>query len=226
MALPPVPLREVLRSDGSFFTDAFVLTGLAEFARASGSDEDRELIEATFEQVSRNLEREGFGEFHHFHLDPRRLWHSVSMIGLYVASVLAPLLGEDRTRPIADACLYRILHVFARDDLECLLESAGRDGAILDDDSGRRINPGHTMESMWFCMEEATRRKDRALLQRCIQVIDWAWAKGHDTTHGGLFNILDRSGGNPAGMTRAPASTRPGTTRSGGSIPKLSTRCC
>jgi len=190
---------QVLRSDRSFFTDAFVLTGLAELARASGSDEDRDLIEATFQQVARNLEREGFDEFHHFHLDPSRLWHSVSMIGLYVASVLAPVLGEARTRPIADACLHRILHVFARDELGCLLESVGRDGAVLDDDPGRRINPGHTMESMWFCMEEALRRKDRALVQRCIQVIDWACAKGHDPVHGGLFNILDRAGGEPRG---------------------------
>ncbi len=189
----------VLSSERSFFTDAFVLTGLAEFARASESREDRGLIEETFEQVARNLEREGFSEFYHFHLDPRRLWHSVSMIGLHVASVLAPLLGESRTRPLADACLHRILRVFVRDDLECLLESVGRDGAVLDDDVGRRINPGHTMESMWFCMEEALRRADRNLVQRCVQVIDWAYAKGQDAAHGGLLNILDRSGGEPRG---------------------------
>jgi N-acylglucosamine 2-epimerase len=189
----------VLSPERSFFTDAFVLTGLAEYARASGSDEDRDLIRMTFDQVTRNCERDGFDEFHHFHLDPRRLWHSVSMIGLHVSSVLAPLLGESRTRLLADACLQRILHVFARDDLRCLLESTGRDGAVLDDDAGRRINPGHTMESMWFCIEEALRRGDKGLVERCVQVIDWAWEKGHDPVNGGLFNILDRAGGVPKG---------------------------
>jgi N-acylglucosamine 2-epimerase len=189
----------VLRSERSFFTDAFVLTGLAEYARASGSDQDRDLIEATFAALVSNYDREGFDEFHHFHLDPSRLWHSVSMIGLHVASVLAPLLGEARTRALADVCLDRILHVFARDDLRCLLESVGRDGGVLEDDAGRRINPGHTMESMWFCMEEALRRGDRALVERCVKVIDWAWEKGHDPVHGGLFNILDRGGSEPRG---------------------------
>ncbi len=189
----------VLRPDRSFFTDAFVLTGLAEFARASGSNEDRDLVEMTFAQIMRNIDRDGFDEFHHFHLDPRRRWHSVSMIGLYVASVLEPLLGASRTRALADTCLERILHVFARDDLRCLLESVGRDGAVLDDETGRRINPGHTMESMWFCMEEALRRGDRGLVERCVQVIDWAWEKGYDPVHGGVFNILDRDGQEPKG---------------------------
>jgi len=189
----------VLKPDRSFFTDAFVLTGLAEFARASGSAEDAGLIEMTFEQIVRNVERDGFNEFHHFSLDPRRLWHSVSMIGLHVSSVLAPLLGESRTRALADACLHRILRVFARDELRVLLESVGRDGAVLDDDTGRRINPGHTMESMWFCLEEALRRGDDGLVRRCVQVIDWAWAKGYDPACGGLFNILDRDGGEPRG---------------------------
>jgi N-acylglucosamine 2-epimerase len=189
----------VLRPERSFFTDAFVLTGLAEYARASGSDQDADLIDITFAALVRNFEADGFDEFHHFHLDPGRLWHSVAMIGLYVASVLTPLLGTARTRPLADACLGRILRVFARDDLRCLLESVGRDGRALDDATGRRINPGHTMESMWFCMEEALRRGDRALVERSVQVIDWAWEKGYDPVHGGLFNILDRTGGEPAG---------------------------
>ncbi len=190
----------VLGPERSFFTDAFVLTGLAEYARASGSDEDRQLIEMTFGQVLANVDRQGFDEFHHFHLDTRRRrWHSVSMIGLYVASVLAPLLGESRTRALADACLHRILRVFARDELGILLESVGRDGPVIDDEVGRRINPGHVMESMWFCMEEALRRGDRGLVDRCVQIIDWAWEKGHDAVHGGMLNILDREGGQPRG---------------------------
>jgi N-acylglucosamine 2-epimerase len=190
---------EVLRPDPSFFTDAFVLTGLAHYARATGSDEDRKLIDLTFDRLVANLGLADFNEFHHFSLDPGRLWHSVSMIGLFVCSVLAPLVGESRTRAVADLCLHRILDVFARDDLGVLLEAVGRDGTPLDDAPGRRINPGHTMESMWFCMEEALRRGDDAVLRRCIQVIDWAYAKGHDATHGGIFNILDRSGGEPSG---------------------------
>ena len=190
---------EVLRPDRSFFTDAFVLTGLAQYALATGSDEDRDLIDATFDTLVDNMTRDGFNEFHHFSLDTRRQWHSVSMIGLFVSSVLSPLLGESRTRAIADLCIDRILHLFARDDLRVLLESVGRDGVPIDDATGRRINPGHTMESMWFCMEEALRRGDDATARRCIEVIDWAYEKGHDGAHGGIFNILDRGGGEPTG---------------------------
>ena len=68
---------------------------------------------------------------------------------------------------------------------------------------GRRINPGHTMESMWFCMEEAIRRKDPDTVSRCVQVIDWAYEKGTDAEHGGLFNILDLTGREPGGYDPA-----------------------
>jgi N-acylglucosamine 2-epimerase len=193
----------VVRPELSFFTDAFVLTGLAEYARATGSDEDRPLIEATFHQIEGNAHREDFNEFHHFSLDPRYRWHSVSMIGLFVSSVVAPLLGHARTDALASRCLDDILHVFAKDSHHVLLEAVGRDGAYADSAVGRRINPGHTMESMWFCMEEALRRGDTGSVDRCVQIIDWAWAKGHDERFGGVLNILDHAGGEPAGYDAA-----------------------
>jgi N-acylglucosamine 2-epimerase len=190
---------EVLKPDRSFFTDAFVLTGLAELARASGSSEDMHLIEMTFDHVVRTFAGDISNEFHHFSLDPKRQWHSVFMIGLFVCSVCSPLLGEVRTRTLADMCLHKILHIFARDDMRVLLESVSREGTAVDDDVGRRINPGHTMESMWFCMEEAMLRGDFESLSRCVQIIDWAYSKGFDAAHGGMFNILDQTGAKPRG---------------------------
>ncbi len=214
----------VLKADRSFFTDAFVLTGLAELARI-GSREDLPLIEMTFDQVVGNLQKKAWTNCITSRWNPRRQWHSVYMIGLFVCAVCAPLLGDSRTRAVADICLQKILRVFARDDLHVLLESVGHDGAVIDDAVGRRINPGHTMESMWFCMGEAIRRKDPDTVSRCVQVIDWAYEKGTDAEHGGLYDILDLTGRGPGGYDPARSFNEASDGGADGALRKPSTPC-
>lgn len=181
----------------SYNTDAFVLCGLAEFAKAAQSDEDLPLIEATFDQFEEHLHIEGIDEYYHFDLDPDYRWHGVYMIGLFVASSVRDVVDNSRVDALVDHCLNYILNVFAKDDYQILFEAVGRDGSFKDDDVGRTINPGHSFESVWFCMEEALRLGDRQKMDRCNQIIDWTWDKGVDTQHGGVLNIIDYTGDKP-----------------------------
>jgi N-acylglucosamine 2-epimerase len=181
----------------SIFTDHFVLQGLGEFALASGEDADRGLIGETYDAIERNTRDLDFKDIFHGTWSPRYRRHGVYMMGVNTASLVAPVLGPVRTRPLVDHCLEQILHVFAKDDRRLLFESVARDGSVVDEPEGRVINPGHTLESTWFCLEEGLRRHDRGIVDRAVQIADWAYERGHDRDCGGIFSFLDASGQEP-----------------------------
>ena len=74
------------------------------------------------------------------------------------------------------------------------------DGAFIDEDEGRLINPGHALESLWFCIEEGRKRKDRSIIDRAVKIADWMYTRGFDKEYGGIFSFLDSSGQEPPQM--------------------------
>lgn len=87
--------------------------------------------------------------------------------------------------------------LFLDERLNILCENVAPDGSHPDCFEGRLINPGHGIEAMWFIMDIARRRKDRALIDRAVDVVlstlDLAW----DTEHDGIFYFLDSQGKPP-----------------------------
>ena len=181
----------------SIFTDMFVLQGLCEYAVASGSDADRRLIEETYDAIERNVNDPEFKDIFHGTWSPRFKRHGIHMISINTAQVASQVLGADRTRPLIDTCLHEVLHEFAKDDHEALFESIGRDGSVVDDDEGRVLDPGHALESAWFCLEEGRARGDPAIIDRAVLIADWTYRRGYDPEHGGIFSFLDSSGNEP-----------------------------
>lgn len=184
----------------SWLTDAFAIIGLAEYCRASGDDTDLTLVRSAFETLERNLKTPGFDEFYHHPLDPSYIWHGPHMIGLNTAQAVRPLLGDDAVAGLSDYCLYRILHVFARDDEGMIFEMLNPDQSIVNTDAGVRVNPGHAMESSWFCMEEALHRGDKELFERSARFCRYAFEKGRDQQHGGILAFTDYRGNPPPGV--------------------------
>lgn len=181
----------------SWFTDAFALIGLCEHAVASGSDEDLPLIQQTFDTFERNFHQPGFSEYHHFKIDPTLRYHGPSMIGVGMAPVLRKVLAEQRFKGFVDECLNRVLCQFAKDEHQVLFEVLDGDGTVLNTPAGQTINPGHTLESMWFCLEEARHRGDGAAADRAVEVTRWGYDNGLDPELGGLFAFTSPEGGMP-----------------------------
>ena len=139
----------------SIFTDHFVLAALCEYSIAAGNDEDISLIQRTYDTVEQNVRDPNFQDIYHGTWDPRYKRHGMYMITLNTSPIVGEVLGEERTRSLIDHCLEQVLYVFSKDDRRLLFESVGLDGKVVDDDDeGRVINPGHALESMWFCIEE------------------------------------------------------------------------
>jgi N-acylglucosamine 2-epimerase len=190
----------VMQDNRSAFTDAFALMALCEHAIATQSDDDRELIETTYDALAKHLMTPGFDEWHHHPLDPKYRWHGPMMVGVGAADVVRPVLGEEKVKPLADYCLHQILHVFTKPDYKCTFEMLAMDDSVVQSDLGLRINPGHVIESSWFCMEEALHRGDREAFDLAVRNCDWAYQLGFDPHEGGLFAFVDPHGGQPAGM--------------------------
>lgn len=181
----------------SIFTDHFILGGLCEYAQAAGTDEDRELIQETWDALARNTLDPEFKDIFHGTWSAKYDRHSLYMMALATGPLVEPILGRARTRPLIDEALRKVLYVFAKDDRKLFFESVGRDGTVIDEPEGRVINPGHTLESMWFCIEEGLRRGDRGIVDRAIEIAGWAYDAGYDKAHGGLVSFLDASGREP-----------------------------
>ena len=182
----------------SIYTDHFVLEGLCEYAAATDSEEDMPLIVATYDAIERNMQDPEFKDLFHDVWDARYKQLGAHMITMDVASVVSKVLGAKRTKPLIDYCLEQILYVFAQDEYEAVFECIGRDGRVLTDESKTRtLNPGHSMESVWFSIEAAKAQGNTAAVERAITIAEWMYSRGYDKEHGGLFSFLDCSGEEP-----------------------------
>lgn len=180
----------VIEKTISIFTDLFVLSGLVEYAIATGSDEDRKIITDTYNAIERNVNDPNFSDIYHIKYDPRYKRHALQMITLNVASCVERFFGDNRTKLLSDSCLENILYKFANDEHQALFETISKDDNYINNPEGNVINPGHGLESMWFCYEEGKKRKDQVILDRVGTIVNWIYEKGYDHQDGGVYAFV------------------------------------
>lgn len=188
--------REILGTI-SIFSDLFVLAGLAEYAMATGSKEDIPFIEETLGSVLKNFNDPDFREIYHGTWIPGILQHGPYMTTLDVLLTIAPLVGSERVASAVHLCTDMIEHCFARDEDRLLFEMIRPDGTLSDFPAEKLINPGHALESMWFCIHAGLKYNDNAVVERAVEIADWIYEFGRDRTFGGIYAFLDASGNKP-----------------------------
>ncbi|MCU6708794.1 AGE family epimerase/isomerase [Paenibacillus sp. J5C_2022] len=120
-------------------------------------------------------------------------------------------IHASEVREAARAYMMEIMDDFVTDD-GTLLEmipiggSAGSVGEVIGGDShsgetllDRYVNPGHTIEDMWFVMELARQLGDDATIRKAVRVLKRALELGWDVEYGGILLFVDRDGGQPKG---------------------------
>jgi N-acylglucosamine 2-epimerase len=158
------------------------------------------LIESTFASAAKNLNDPEFKDLFHLSWAPERKQHGPYMIALNTFLVAGKILGKERVGSLISECARRILYVFARDEHKLLFESVGRDDAVLDTAEGRLINPGHGLESMWFCIEAGRVYNEPEIINRAVEVSEWLYNCGHDREFGGILSFLDAKNNEPPQM--------------------------
>ncbi len=174
-----------------YFSEAFAIMGYVEYYLAKGDGEIR----------TRAIEL--FKKFHYYYTTPgcfppkvnpqtrSTRGHSIVMIMLNVCQYMRRIDDDPLYDRMIDDSIRQITRDFLKSDEHALLETVGPDGERLDSPEGRLINPGHSMETAWFLMEEAIHRRDPQLMKTAIQINMWALERGWDREMGGIFYFQD-----------------------------------
>jgi len=183
-----------LRKRRYVFTETFGAIAYAGCAKATGDSVMADKARGLYALARKHFTTSDFTQSK---LTGTRPMKSLSgtMMSLVTAQELRRCLNDDSFNEDIDSCINEIQGDFMKPDLECVMESVGVNGEVLDHFDGRLLNPGHAMEAAWFVLNEAQYRgNDSALIKMGCQMLDWMWARGWDEECGGIYYFRDVDG--------------------------------
>ena len=183
-----------LRKRRYVFTETFGAIAYAGCAKATGDSVMADKARGLYALARKHFTTSDFTQSK---LTGTRPMKSLSgtMMSLVTAQELRRCLNDDSFNEDIDSCISEIQSDFMKPDLECVMESVGVNGEVLDHFDGRLLNPGHAMEAAWFVLNEARHRgNDSALIKMGCQMLDWMWARGWDEECGGIYYFRDVDG--------------------------------
>jgi N-acylglucosamine 2-epimerase len=141
----------MVRGHESIYTDAFAVTGLTEFFRASGDGEALALAEETARAALAKLAAP-VATIPHFPypIPAGAKPHGLPMIWSLVLAEFAEFAARPSYAGAAAAMAAEIFRDFHRQDCDLVLEFVGADGGALPPPHGTVVVPGHAIEDMWF----------------------------------------------------------------------------
>lgn len=180
----------------NIFSNTFACMAFAQLAKATGSSEYAEIAKKILDRI---LARKS---------DPKGRWEksfpgtrplkgfSLPMILCNMALEIEAIIDDKSLLDSTiEECLKEVLDVFYQDDLGCMLENVSAlDNRPVDCFEGRLINPGHDLEALWFLMDLGVRMKDRALIEKSVEISLKVIDRGWDKVYGGIFYFLDSKG--------------------------------
>jgi N-acylglucosamine 2-epimerase len=188
----PVRMRRYL------FTEVFGVMAFAEYYRASG---DHASLQTALEilDLINNMSNNPHAldsKYNPETFAPRG--HSMAMIQINMLQVLRKAHPEGNYTPMIDKAIDEVLTYFVKTKEKALMEIVASDGSILrDTPEGRCVNPGHSIETAWFLMEEGKYRGDLSLINKALPILDWSLERGWDSEFGGIFSFVDLDGHQP-----------------------------
>ena len=188
---------EPLRKRRYFFSESFLVAGFTEYYLLTKDPEDLALAERYFDLMYRLYRHP---ESDPFKITPKenekvRSLHSNANPMVLVSTAQ----GLRRVDPSRKAYYDEIIHALIDDmiglhykeDLKCVLENVYKDGSILDNPTGRTINPGHSIENSWFLLNYALLSKDEELKKKALNILNWSLERGWDKDYGGVSYFVD-----------------------------------
>ena len=179
----------------NIFSNTFACMAFAQLAVATGDEHYADIARKTFRRI---LERRS---------NPKGIWSkgvpgtrpmkdfALPMIICNMALEIEPII-EDKSlldKTIEEA-LHEVFDVFYQPDLGVMVENLAPDGSLIDCFEGRKVNPGHDLEALWFMMNLGLRLNRQDIIDKsmeiALRVIDYGW----DKEYGGIFYFMDRKG--------------------------------
>lgn len=188
--------------DASIYADCFALIGMSQYHKVTGNH-DIKVVESLYQSIVRRIEENQFKTEPYPIPEGYRI-HGIPMIlvnTVYEYYNMKKELGyayEEEREYALDKALYILNELYDERGLirehKSTLEN--REYRLLD----RHINPGHTLEDLWFLIEilqDTDHLKE--YLPRILQIARVTFDLGWDKEYGGLLRFVDHEGGKPKG---------------------------
>lgn len=187
-----------LRKRRYVFSECFAIIAMAEYSKASGDKAYSEKALKLFKDVLRFLDTPGILEPKYLPTQPA-IGHSITMILINTAAIVRSAIKDPVLDERIDKSIEMLRKYFVHPEYKALLEMVTPEGEIIDTINGRVINPGHSIETAWFLLEEAKYQgwddgKGKEIKELALQILDWSWDWGWDEEFGGIINFRDCKG--------------------------------
>jgi len=178
----------------NIFSDCFAAMAFSELYKATGIEEHKQIALNTFTNIQ-NRQDNPKGIYTKAYPGTRPLKSfSLPMILCNLSLIMEDILGTEQVNKTIQPLIKEVMEVFYDNESGLILENVTPEGNFSDSFEGRLLNPGHSNESMWFMMDLAVRNNDKALIDKCIEILLRTTEKGWDKQYGGIFYFLDLKG--------------------------------
>ena len=174
-----------------YFSEAFAVMGYVEYYKATKLPEVKARAIALYDKMVYYYTTPGVFPAKVNPKTRKNRGHSIVMIMMNVSQCMREIDDDPKYGEMITSCLNTVLDVFVKPEEKALFETVGANGERLNSPDGRFINPGHSMETAWFMMREAIYRKDRSIMERCMEILRWSLERGWDDEMGGIFYFVD-----------------------------------
>lgn len=188
---------EPLTQPYNIFSDCFAAMAFSQYAKATQEQAAQEIALQAYNNVLRRQDNPK-GQYSKSYPGTRVLKSlAVPMILANLSLEMDWLLQSDRLEAILESTLAEIMQDFLLSERGLLLENVAPNGSMVDCFEGRLINPGHTIEAMWFVMDIAQRLGKPELIDQAIAIILQTLDFGWDQEYSGIYYFLDLQGHPP-----------------------------
>lgn len=178
----------------NIFSDCFAAMAFGQLSLATGNERYAEVARSTFKNILARSENPK-GQYSKAVPGTRPLkGFSLPMILCNLSLEIGHLLTEEQIDETIKNCIHEVMDVFYDPHTGLIPENVTPEGAFSDTFEGRLINPGHSIEAMWFILDLAERTGNQELAERAVSIALRTLEYGWDSEYGGIYYFLDSKG--------------------------------
>jgi N-acylglucosamine 2-epimerase len=181
----------------NIFSYTFATMAFGQLSIATGSEEYADIARKTFDIILSRMDNPK-GKWNKIYPGTRNLKNfALPMILCNLSLEIEHLIGKEFLQKTIDTCIHEVMDNFYRPDTGLVVENITSDNKLSDTFEGRVVNPGHSIEAMWFIMDLGVRLKNQELIKKAARIAVQMTEYGWDDKYGGIFYFLDRKGHPP-----------------------------
>jgi N-acylglucosamine 2-epimerase len=185
----------------NIFSDCFAAAGFAEYSRATGDAEARDVAIATYRRIQQRKDnpKGRFTKQIGAHRPIKAM--AFPMIQVWLAEEMGDLVDPELRGRFLREAIDQITRLHVDRERKAVFERVYADGSHPDCMEGRLLTPGHALEVLWFILRAA--EQDRTLAGRdeimatVTEAMLWTAQLGWDRTFGGFYYYMDFQGRPP-----------------------------